>query len=50
MPGRNYPILVCMDCGGELRASMGGYVCCVCGTRHSLEEAGLDGVEITTEE
>lgn len=50
VPGADYPILVCMSCGGTLEKGMGGYVCVECGELHSLEEAGLGGVEITSQE
>ncbi|GAH33883.1 unnamed protein product [marine sediment metagenome] len=48
IPGRNYPILCCMYCGGSLRKGMGGYVCEECGELFTLEEAGLQDVEITS--
>jgi len=48
IPGRNYPILCCMYCGGTLRKALGGYRCKECGELFTLEEAGLQGVEITS--
>lgn len=48
IPGRNMPILVCMECGGYLKKEMGGYVCSECGHFHTLEEAGLQGVGIAS--
>lgn len=50
IPGRNYPILCCMYCGGDLRKGMGGYICKECGELFTLEEAGLQDVEITSQE
>jgi len=47
-PGSNYPIGVCMVCGGTLKKKLGGYRCEDCGEFFTLEEAGLQGVEITS--
>jgi len=48
IPGADYPICVCMYCGGTLKKGFGGYVCEECGELFTLEEAGLQGVEITS--
>lgn len=37
-----------MYCGGDLRKGMGGYICKECGELFTLEEAGLQDVEITS--
>jgi len=37
-----------MYCGGTLKKGFGGYVCEECGELFTLEEAGLQGVEITS--
>ena len=47
-PGANYPIGICICCGGPLKKALGGYVCKDCGERFSLEECGLQSVEITS--
>ncbi len=47
-PGSNYPIGICMVCGGTLKKKLGGYRCVDCGEFFTLEEAGLQGVEITS--
>ena len=47
IPGRKYPILVCMHCGGDLKKAEGGYKCKECGEPFTMEEAGLQNVEVT---
>jgi len=37
-----------MYCGGTLKKGFGGYRCEECGELFTLEEAGLQGVEITS--